>query len=40
MTNIVFPSFQTLYARISSISHKQAVEEHWDLPNIEILFFL
>jgi hypothetical protein len=32
MTNTVFPRFQTQY-----ISHQQAVAEHWDLPNTEIL---
>jgi hypothetical protein len=33
MTNTVFQHFKL---NISSISHQQAVAEHWDLPNTEI----
>jgi hypothetical protein len=33
MTNAVFQNFKL---KISSISHQQAVAEHWDLPNTEI----
>jgi hypothetical protein len=28
--------FQSFKHKISSISHQQAVAEHWDLPNTEI----
>jgi hypothetical protein len=35
MTNTVFPTLQTQYG-ISSISHQQAIAEHWGLPNNEI----
>jgi hypothetical protein len=29
--------FQLLKLNVSSISHQQAVAEHWDLPNTEIV---
>jgi hypothetical protein len=35
MTNTVFV-FQCFKLNISSISHQQAVAEHWDLPTSEI----
>jgi hypothetical protein len=37
MTTTVFPMFQT--QNISSMSHQQAVAEHWDLLNTEIFQF-
>jgi hypothetical protein len=33
MTNTVFQRFKL---NISSVTHQQAVAEHWDLPNTEI----
>jgi hypothetical protein len=37
MTNIDFPTIQnSIPTGISSISHQQAMAEHWDLPNTEV----
>jgi hypothetical protein len=39
MTNTMFFQCFKLNTGISSISHQQAVAEHWDLPNTEIFWY-